>query len=75
VIGLPDEDRGNVVHAIVEADGSGLTAPDLLSFAATQLAAYKLPRTVEFVDVPLRNDAGKIRRSALRAERVSKRQR
>jgi bile acid-coenzyme A ligase len=31
---------------------------------------YKLPRTFEFVDTPLRDDAGKVRRSALRQERL-----
>jgi bile acid-coenzyme A ligase len=33
---------------------------------------YKLPRTVEFVTEPLRDDAGKVRRKALRAERIAK---
>lgn len=70
VIGLPDEDKGNVVHAIVEADPTEVSAVDLLSFVGERLVTYKLPRTVEFVDVPLRDDAGKVRRSALRAERV-----
>lgn len=70
VIGLPDEDRGSVVHAIVEADAATLDAAGLLVFAGERLAQYKLPRTVEFVDVPLRDDAGKVRRSALRAERL-----
>ncbi len=70
VIGLPDDDRGSVVHAIVEADPAVLSADDLLAFAAERLARYKLPRSVEFVDEPLRDDAGKVRRTALRADRV-----
>ena len=37
-----------------------------------RLAKYKLPRTVEVVDTPLRDDAGKVRRSALRAARIAK---
>jgi bile acid-coenzyme A ligase len=32
---------------------------------------WKLPRTIEFVDTPLRDEAGKARRSALRAERLA----
>jgi bile acid-coenzyme A ligase len=32
--------------------------------------SYKVPRTFEFVAEPLRDDAGKIRRSALRAARL-----
>ena len=71
VIGLPDEDRGNNVHAIVEADPDALDATELLTFAGERLAKYKLPRTVEVVDTPLRDDAGKVRRSALRAERLA----
>jgi bile acid-coenzyme A ligase len=70
VIGLPDEDRGNVVHAIVEGDSSQLDADELLAFTADRIATYKLPRSVEFVDTPLRDDAGKVRRAALRAERL-----
>ena len=70
VIGLPDEDKGNTIHAIVEADPGTLTEQELLTFAAERLAKYKLPRTVEFVDVALRDEAGKVRRAALRAERT-----
>ena len=70
VIGLPDADRGSVVHAIVEADPSALATDELLAFVGERLATYKLPRTVELVDQPLRDDAGKVRRSALRQERL-----
>jgi bile acid-coenzyme A ligase len=70
VIGLPDEDKGNVVHAIIEAEPGAIDEQELLQFAAERLAKYKLPRTVEFVDTPLRDDAGKVRRAALRADRL-----
>jgi bile acid-coenzyme A ligase len=70
VIGLPDDERGNRVHAIVEADPTTVQADELMAYAAERLAAYKRPRTVEFVDEPLRDDAGKVRRSALRGERL-----
>ncbi len=70
VIGLPDEDRGNTVHAIVEADD--LDVDELLAFTAQRIATYKLPRSVEVVDEPLRDDAGKVRRAALRAERLAR---
>jgi bile acid-coenzyme A ligase len=39
-------------------------------FLAERLVSYKLPRTYEFVDAPLRDDAGKVRRSELRAVRL-----
>ena len=68
VVGLPDEDLGQKVHAIVDAP-SGLTQEILLDYLAEQLVRYKIPRSVEFVDAPLRDDAGKARRSALVQER------
>jgi bile acid-coenzyme A ligase len=70
VIGLPDDDKGNTIHAIIEADGASIDLDDLKAFLGERLVVYKLPRTFEFVDTPLRDDAGKVRRSALRAERV-----
>ena len=57
-------------HAIIEADASTIDLDDLKAFLGERLVVYKLPRTFEFVDTPLRDDAGKVRRSALRAERV-----
>jgi bile acid-coenzyme A ligase len=68
VIGLPDEDLGQRIHAIVEGDAS--LEPALRTQLAERLARYKLPRSFEFVATPLRDDAGKLRRSALRAERL-----
>ncbi len=71
VIGLPDDDLGNVVHAIVQTDdGSPIDLDELRAHLAERLVRYKIPRTFEFTTEPLRDDAGKLRRSALRAERV-----
>tara|TARA_B100000676_G_C18033793_1_gene820470 strand:+ start:93 stop:1577 length:1485 start_codon:yes stop_codon:yes gene_type:complete len=70
VIGLPDEDLGQRVHAIVQADAQ--SAADLLSFLGEHLARYKLPRSVEYVAEPLRDDAGKVRRSALLEARTAR---
>src|SRR5215475_981322 len=66
VIGLPDEEYGSVVHAIVQT-AEPLTATQLEEFLRARLAKYKRPRTYEFVTQPLRGDDGKVRRSALRA--------
>lgn len=71
VIGLPDDDLGNKVHAIVQAK-PGLTEADLLAHLAERLVIYKRPRTIEFTDEPLRDDAGKVRRSQLREARLAK---
>jgi bile acid-coenzyme A ligase len=72
VIGLPHEDLGNVPHAIVQLDGN-VTDDDLMAHLRERLARYKLPRSIERSTTPLRDDAGKVRRSALRAERVDAR--
>ncbi len=72
-IGLPDEDMGELVHAVVRpAPGweSRLDEAGLRAFMDQQLARYKTPRTYEFVDYSLRDDAGKVRRSQLRAQRA-----
>lgn len=71
VIGLPNEDLGNVPHAIVQTT-QDTTAEDLTTFLRDRLSTYKLPRTYEFTPNHLRDDAGKIRRTALRAERMGK---
>jgi bile acid-coenzyme A ligase len=70
VIGLPDEDRGSIVHAIIEADPEQVSQEALVAFAAERLARYKLPRSIEYVQTPLRDDAGKVRRGALRSDRL-----
>ena len=69
VIGLPDDDLGQRVHALVDVT-SPVTADVLVGHVGRRLARYKVPRTVEFIDGPLRDDAGKLRRSQLRAARL-----
>ena len=71
VIGLPDEDLGNRIHAIVQAR-EGLDAEALEKHLSERLVIYKRPRSIEFVDEPLRDDAGKVRRSALREARIAR---
>jgi bile acid-coenzyme A ligase len=71
VIGLPDEDLGQRVHAIVQAT-EPVTGPELREHLMGRIVHYTVPRSFEFVDSPLRDDAGKVRRWELQAERVSK---
>lgn len=69
VIGLPSDDLGNIVHAIVDAP-EGIEEQALLDHLQGRLVRYKIPRSVEFTTEPLRDDAGKVRRSQLRSERL-----
>jgi bile acid-coenzyme A ligase len=69
VVGLPDDDLGQYPHAIVFAT-EPVSAAALLDHLSELLAPYKHPRTVEFVDSALRDEAGKIRRSQLRSARL-----
>ncbi|MDA8952844.1 AMP-binding protein [Pseudomonadales bacterium] len=70
-IGLPHEDLGNYVHAIVDAP-DGIVEADLLNHLAERLVRYKIPRTIEFSNEPMRDDAGKVRRKSLRQDRLDK---
>jgi len=70
-IGLPCEEFGHRVHVILQVRaGNEVPIKNVIAFAADRLAAYKRPETYEIIDGPLRDDAGKIRRSALRDERI-----
>lgn len=71
VIGLPHEEWGAVVHAIVQRmDGSTLDEKTLLTFIGQTLTRYKVPKVIEFTDESLRDEAGKVRRAALRQARL-----
>jgi bile acid-coenzyme A ligase len=70
VIGLPNEDLGNSVHGIVDAPDNNVEVEALLAHLQERLVRYKIPRTIEFSVEPLRDDAGKVRRKALRQERL-----
>lgn len=71
VIGLPDDDLGSRLHAIVDAPG-GVTEDELRAHLAERLVVYKVPKSFELVAELLRDDAGKVRRSALREARLGK---
>ncbi|BBZ11088.1 AMP-binding protein [Mycobacterium branderi] len=66
VVGVPDDDLGQVPYALVQSEA--LDEETVRAFLAERIAAYKVPRTVEFVDTALRDDAGKARRSAVREQ-------
>jgi len=71
VIGLPDPEWGHRVHAIIEpvAPGPPPAEDELRRWCRERLAPHKIPKSFELVASLPRDDAGKIRRSGLRAER------
>ena len=73
VVGIPHEDLGQVPHALVHAESDELDEAAVMAFVAQRLAEHKVPRTVEFVDTPLRDDAGKARRTAVRDGVIARR--
>ena len=71
VLGLRDAEWGRRVHAVVQiADGvDAITAADVIQYAKSRLAGYKVPKTVEFVEEIPRTAATKVSRSAMREAR------
>ena len=60
--GVPDEEYGQQVVAVVDGAGSDVDAAEVLAFAARHLDAARRPVRVQVVDEPVRDDAGKARR-------------
>ena len=73
VIGLPDPEMGQTVLAIVQPSGQAAGSPELaaelIAYCRSRLAAFKCPRSVEFVAALPRTPTGKLLRRQLRAER------
>jgi acyl-CoA synthetase (AMP-forming)/AMP-acid ligase II len=63
VVGLPDDEWGEVVTAFVVVDGDG--GDDLVAHCRERLAGYKVPRAIHMVDALPRNAAGKLLRREL----------
>jgi len=62
VIGVPDEEWGERVHAVVvlAPASAALTGEELRAHVKEHIAGYKAPRTVEFVDALPLSGAGKV---------------
>jgi long-chain acyl-CoA synthetase len=73
-IGIPDPSRGESAKVfIVLKEGETSTQAEMLEFAKTKLAVYKLPTEVEFRKELPKTNVGKILRKELRAEELKKR--
>jgi acyl-CoA synthetase (AMP-forming)/AMP-acid ligase II len=67
VIGIPDERWGERVHAVVVLKPDQQVDPTELSeFCRRHIAAFKIPRSVEFTDALPKTGSGKIQKSAIR---------
>ena len=67
VIGVPDAHWGEVGRAVVRVHpGATVDPSELLAFLRTRLAAYKVPKSVVFVDDFPTTGSGKIRKNVLR---------
>jgi 2-aminobenzoate-CoA ligase len=78
VVGAPDAQRGMLVKAFVvlrqPQDGTAETAKELQDFVKAQIAPYKYPRAVEFVEALPRTETGKVQRFKLREQERQKAQ-
>jgi acyl-CoA synthetase (AMP-forming)/AMP-acid ligase II len=71
VFGVPDEDFGERVHAVVQpaqpAAGTGLEA-ELIAYCRDRLAHYKCPRSIDFASELPRHETGKIYKARLKED-------
>ena len=70
VVGAPDEERGQIVKAVIVLRaghaGDAALAKTLQDFVKARIAPYKYPRAVEFADALPRTTTGKLQRFRLR---------
>ena len=68
VIGVPDEKWGESVKGfVVLKEGVELSSDEIISYVKSQIAGYKCPRSIDFIELLPRNPSGKVLRRELRA--------
>ena len=71
VIGLPDDEWGQRIHAVIlPVEGTSPPTAELEAFCRTRLVSYKIPKSFELVPDFPRDPSGKIRRATLTAART-----
>jgi long-chain acyl-CoA synthetase len=72
-VGVPDTYRGETLKAfVVVKPGESLTEEEVIKYCKSKLAAYKVPKSVEFRETLPKTMVGKILRKELRAEEMKK---
>jgi len=67
IIGVPDRDWGERVHAVIVAEpGTTVTAEEIRDYVGARIARYKAPRSVDFVEQMPLSPVGKILKRVLR---------
>lgn len=66
VVGVPDPNQGEAVHAYLVKKDEGLTIEDVRAYCREHLAKYKNPTVIEFLEELPKNATGKILRRALK---------
>jgi acyl-CoA synthetase (AMP-forming)/AMP-acid ligase II len=69
VLGIPDEERGEMVVAfVVLKEGDALTVPDVREYCkSVGLMTQKIPERIEVIDAMPRNPSGKVPKHELRS--------
>ncbi|RLC31968.1 MAG: long-chain fatty acid--CoA ligase, partial [Deltaproteobacteria bacterium] len=71
VIGVPDEYRGETVKAVIALKAEfkdKVTQQEIIDYCREHLAAFKVPKTVQFMDSLPKSAVGKILRRVLREQ-------
>jgi 2-aminobenzoate-CoA ligase len=72
VVAAPDEERGQLVKAVVVLNEGFVSGPPLVKelqdFVKTAIAPYKYPRVIEFIAALPKTATGKVQRQLLRSD-------